>query len=270
MMRIETVFGGLILKTAALAVRSGIPLVAFAIPFLLGTSEAGDGKADLFCQVSPPRFEWGEKADSTVTVAHQDGTGIRVFRTTPIKMLRRSDDGKLLATMQDGSVEEFDLFGKRLWRLPESPVKTEEGRIVYADPLPEGRVLLTVAMRLSAGGASRVIEVDREGRVLRTLEMPERLRVRAIGETRLQIFPGKGPPFETGWDGKDRRAIGENRSFAMLALPDGHVITVSGVSGRGSIVELDLDGKVVWTAPEQGENTQPHLLANGNILAAST
>lgn len=255
-------------------IRVGILLAVLAIPCLPGTAE--DGKADICCRVTV-RIERGNVVGSTVAVSRQDGVKIRTFQTAPIQVLRRSGDGRLLAMMHDGSVEEFDLFGKRLWCLPESPVKKEDGTIIGADPLPEGRILLTVMMRQRARNGFRAVEVDQEGRVLRSLDLgPDFWWVRSAEEGRLLVCPGRGPPFEIGWDGKDRSAIGafinldkRCQCFDVLALPDGHFVMRH---SPDSITEVDRDGDVVWSAGkvvwsfEKTVAEQTHLLANGNIL----
>lgn len=257
-MRGKTVFGGML-------------LVALLVPFLSAAAE--DGKADIFCRAAL-RVEDGQLVGSNVTVSGQDGAVIRRFRTKAIRVLRRSGDGRFLATMHDGSVQEFDLFGKRLWSLPKSPVDAEEGQILHADPLPEDRILLTVTMRQRVGGGCRAVAIDREGHVLKELNLgPDCRWVRPAGEGCLIVCPRSGPPYETGWDGKDHHAIGAFSNldgrcvyFNALILPDGHVVVGH---GSASMQEVDQDGNVVWSV-ERAEAVQLYLLGNGHLLVAST
>lgn len=143
-----------------------------------------------------------------------------------------------------------------------APEKTE---VHACQPLPDGRVLVV------EGGTSRLIEVDRAGKIAKEIklttapELDAHSQYRGARKTKdghyLVCYKGEGKIVELDGDGHVLRAIKvPGDPHEVVSLPDGHLLIACGDAHK--IMELDGDEKVVW---ELNENDLP-----GNPLRLMT
>lgn len=161
---------------------------------------------------------------------------------------------------------------EKVWEY-KSPEKTEAQG---CQPLPDGKVLVVEC------GPSRLIEVDREGKIAKEIKLVTKPEVklhnqyRGVRKTKdghyLVCFKGEGKIVELDGEGKVLREIkGMVEPHEVVALPDGHLLITCGDGHR--VVELDASEKVVW---ELNENDLPgnplrlmagcQRLPNGNTI----
>ncbi len=183
----------------------------------------------------------------------------------------RLDNGNILFCFVSGALE-VTPAKKIVWEY-KAPTNVE---VHACQPLPGGNVLVVEA------GTSRIIEVDRAGKIAKEIKLttvPEvklHNQYRGTRKTRdghyLVCFKGEGKVVELDGDGKVLRAIKvPGDPHEVLPLPDGHLLVTCGDGHKA--IELDFSGKVVW---ELNENDLPgnplrlmagaHRLPNGNTV----
>ncbi len=124
-------------------------------------------------------------------------------------------------------------------------------------PLPDGNVMIV------EGGTSRIIEVDRAGKIAKEIKLTTAPEVKLHNQYRgtrktkdghyLVCFKGEGKVVELDADGKvlrETKVPGDPHE--VVPLPSGHLLVTCGDGHK--VVELDADRKVVW---ELNENDVP-------------
>jgi hypothetical protein len=143
-------------------------------------------------------------------------------------------------------------------------------------PLPDGNVMLVEC------GTSRIIEVDRAGKIAKEIKLVTAPEVKLHNQFRgtrklanghyLVCFKGEGKVVELNGEGKVLREIKvPGDPHEVLALPEGHLLVTCGDGHK--VIEFDAQEKVVW---ELNENDLPgntlrlmagcQRLPNGNTL----
>src|SRR5215471_188189 len=152
-----------------------------------------------------------------------------------------------------------------------------KGTEVHAcQPLPDGNVLLV------EGGASRIIEVDRDGKIAKEIKLTTLPAIKTHDQYRgtrktkeghyLVCFKGEHKVVELDGDGKEIRKIPvDGDPHEVVLLPDGHLLITCGDGHK--VVELDANEKVVWRLDENELPGNPlrlmagcQRLPNGNTL----
>ncbi|MEZ5385817.1 MAG: PQQ-binding-like beta-propeller repeat protein [Prosthecobacter sp.] len=125
-----------------------------------------------------------------------------------------------------GGAKEVTQGGEVVWeyKAPEKGVECHA-----AQPLPDGRVLVVEC------GTSRLIEVDREGKIAKEIPLV------TVPEVKLH-----------------------NQYRGARKLPNGHYLVV--FKGEGKVVELDGDGKILREQKVPGDPHEAIALKNGNWL----
>jgi hypothetical protein len=180
-------------------------------------------------------------------------------------------NGNYLFAYLNGAVE-LTREKQVVWEY-KAPEKTE---VHGCQPLPNGNVLVVEV------GTSRIVEVDRAGRIAKEIKLTAGPEVKMHNQFRgtrklanghyLVCFKGDGKIVELDGDGKILREIkvpGDPHEVA--ALPDGHLLISCGDGHK--VIELDASEKVVW---ELNENDLPgnplrlmagfQRLPNGNTI----
>jgi len=160
----------------------------------------------------------------------------------------------------------------KVWEY-KAPEKVE---VHACQPLPDGRVMIVEC------GSSRIIEVDREGKIAKEIKLSTDPKVRLHDQYRgtrklknghyLVCFKGEGKVVELDSTGKTIREIKvPGDPHGALALPNGHLLITCGDGHK--VIELDHKEKVVW---ELNENDLPgnplrlmagcQRLPNGNTI----
>ena len=143
-------------------------------------------------------------------------------------------------------------------------------------PLPDGNVLVTEC------GTSRIIEVDRAGKIAKEIKLVTAPEIKLHNQFRgtrklpnghyIVCFKGEGKIVELDGAGKVLRAIKvPGDPHAAVTLPDGHLLVDCGDGHK--VIEFDAQEKIVW---ELNENDLPgntlrlmagcQRLANGNTV----
>lgn len=164
---------------------------------------------------------------------------------------------------------------KTVWEY-KAPPKVE---VHACQPLLDGRVLVV------EGGTSRIVEVDRDGKIAKEIKLVTAPGIHAHNQFRgtrktanghyFVCFKGEGKVVELDGDGKVLRAIKvPGDPHEVLPLPDGHLLITCGDAHK--VLELDAQEKVVW---ELNENDLPgnplrlmagcQRLPNGNTVFAN-
>ena len=155
--------------------------------------------------------------------------------------------------------------------------KAPAGTEVHAcQPLPGGNVLVVEC------GSSRLMEVDRAGKIAKEIKLSTAPEVRLHNQFRgsrktkdghyYVCFKGEGKVVELAGDGKVLRAIKVSGDpHEVVPLPNGHLLITCGDGHK--VIELDAAEKVVW---ELNENDLPgnplrlmagcQRLPNGNTI----
>jgi hypothetical protein len=191
--------------------------------------------------------------------------------------------GKVCAVSSDGKIEwEYPCKNPQdCWRLPNGNTLlcfvsgavelTPDKKVVWeykapidvkvevhsCQPLPDGNVLVVEC------GTSRIIEVDRAGKIAKEIKLTTAPEVKLHNQFRgtrklanghyLVCFKGEGKIVELDGDGKVLREIKvPGDPHGALALPDGHLLVTCGDTHK--VVELDAQEKIVW---ELNENDLP-------------
>jgi len=169
---------------------------------------------------------------------------------------------------------------KVVWEYKAPKIKGLE--INSCQPLSNGNVLICEC------GTSRLVEVDRKGKVAREIKLTTtvkhphsqfRMARKTPAGTYVVGFTGEGLVKEIDGDGKvvrtiDLKAMGVKSAklHAALRLKNGNTLISTG--GTGTVVEVDPDNKIVW---KFGPNDMPEgfnckfvcglqRLANGNTV----
>lgn len=146
-----------------------------------------------------------------------------------------------------------------------------------AQPLPDGNVLVVEC------GTSRLVEVDRDGKVAKEIPLVTLPEIKVHNQYRgarklanghyLVVFKGEGKIVEMDGDGKilrEEKVPGDPHE--AIALKNGNWLVTCGDAHQ--VVEIDPSGKVVWSVGENelpGENplrlmAGAQRLPNGNTL----
>lgn len=209
--------------------------------------------------------------------------------------------GKVCQVSADGKIEwQYDCKNPQdCWRLPNgntlfcfvsgalelTPEKkvvweykaptTEKVEVHACQPLPDGKVMIVEC------GTSRIIEVDREGKIAKEIKLTTtetKLHNQFRGTRKLAnghylvAFKGEGRIVELDGDGKEVKSTKvPGDPHGAYALPDGHLLVSCGDGHK--VMEFDAEGKVVW---ELNENDIPGMplrlmagaqrLPNGNTV----
>ena len=164
----------------------------------------------------------------------------------------RLPNGNYLFCFRDGALE-LTPGKEKVWEY-KAPAKTE---VHSCQPLPDGRVLVVEC------GTSRLIEVDRQGKVAKEIKLttaPEiklHEQFRGARKTRdghyLVCFKGEHKVVEFDGNGKVLREIkAPGDVHEVVSLPDGHLLITCGDGHK--VIEIDAAEKVVW---ELNENDLP-------------
>ncbi len=179
-------------------------------------------------------------------------------------------NGNILFCHRNGAIEATK-DSKIVWEYKAAP-KTE---CHACQPLPNGNVMIVEC------GTSRIIEVDREGKIAKEikLETKEKSVHNQFRGTRklanghyVVCFKGDHKVVEIDGDGKVLKEIAvPGDVHGALVLPDTHLLVTCGDGHK--VVEYDAEGKVVW---ELNENDLPgnplrlmagaQRLPNGNTI----
>ncbi len=136
-------------------------------------------------------------------------------------------------------------------------VASTNSEVHACQPLPDGRVMLV------EGGTSRIIEVDRAGKIVKEIKLTTLPKISAHeqyrGTRKLQnghytvCFKGEHKVVELNSSGLVLREIkAPGDVHEALTLPDGHMLITCGDGHK--VIEIDAAEKVVW---ELNENDLP-------------
>ena len=155
----------------------------------------------------------------------------------------------------------------------QAPEKTE---VHACQPLPDGKVLIVEC------GTSRIIEVDRAGKIAKEIKLTTKPEVKLHNQFRgtrklanghyLVCFKGEGRIVELDGNGKEVRSVQvPGDPHGAIALPGGNWLITCGDGHK--VIEVDPADKVVW---ELNENDLPgnplrlmagcQRLPNGNTI----
>jgi len=183
----------------------------------------------------------------------------------------RLGNGNYLFCFATGALE-LTPEKKAVWEY-RAPTNAE---VHACQPLPNGRVLVVEC------GTSRIIEVDREGKVAKTIPLVTAPAIALHNQFRgtrktanghyLVCFKGEGKIVELDGEG---RALHEIRvagdPHEVVPLPDGHLLITCGDGHKA--IELDGRGQVVWELNEKELPGNPlrlmagcQRLPNGNTV----
>lgn len=151
---------------------------------------------------------------------------------------------------------------KIVWEY-KAPEKVE---VHACQPLPNGDVLIV------EGGSSRIIEVNREGKISREIKLHTAPEIKTHNQFRgtrklanghyLVCFRGEGKIVELDSGGAVIRAIKvPGDPHEVLALPQGHLLVTCGDGHK--VIELDDHEKVVWELNENDLLGNPLRLMGG-------
>jgi hypothetical protein len=161
---------------------------------------------------------------------------------------------------------------KTVWQYT-APEKTE---VHSCQPLPDGQVLVVEC------GPSRIVEVDREGKIAKEIKLhpspalSTHEQFRGARKTKeghyLVCFKGDHKIVELDADGRELRSIPVNGDpHEVVPLPDGHLLIDCGDGHR--VMEIDAHEKVVWEITENDLPGNPlrlmagcQRLPNGNTV----
>jgi hypothetical protein len=133
----------------------------------------------------------------------------------------------------------------------------EKVEVHACQPLPDGNVMIVEC------GTSRIIEVDRSGKIAKEIKLTTLPDVKLHNQFRgtrklanghyVVCFKGEGRIVELDGDGKELRSVKvPGDPHGALALPDKHLLVTCGDGHQ--VIEFDETGKAVW---ELNENDLP-------------
>ncbi len=152
----------------------------------------------------------------------------------------------------------------------------EKVEVHACQPLPDGKVMIVEC------GSSRIIEVDREGKIAKEIKLTTAPEIKLHNQYRgtrklanghyMVTFKGEGKIVELDGDGKVLHEIKvPGDPHGAWRLPDGHLLVTCGDAHK--VIELDADEKVVWELNENDVPGNPlrlmagcHRLPNGNTV----
>jgi hypothetical protein len=183
--------------------------------------------------------------------------------------------GKVCAVSAEGKIEwQWDCKAPQdCWKLPNGnylfcymngalEVTADKKVECHAcQPLPNGHVMIVEC------GTSRIIEVDRAGKIAKEIKLKTAPEIRLHNQFRgtrklanghyLVCFKGEGKVMELDGDGKVLREIKvPGDPHEVVPLPDGHLLVTCGDGHK--VIEFDAQAQPVW---ELNENDLP-----GNTL----
>ncbi|MBX7206896.1 MAG: hypothetical protein K1X78_01180 [Verrucomicrobiaceae bacterium] len=182
-------------------------------------------------------------------------------------------NGNILFCFVSGALEVTPTQEKKIVWEYKAPDKVE---VHACQPLTDGKVMIVEC------GSSRIIEVDRAGKIAKEIKLataPEiKLHNQFRGTRKLAngtyrvCFKGEGKIVDVDADGKVLRALSvPGDPHGAITLPDGHLIVTCGDGHK--VIEFDAEGKSVW---ELNENDLPgntlrlmagcHRLPGGNTV----
>jgi len=153
---------------------------------------------------------------------------------------------------------------------------TEKVEVHSCQPLPDGNVMIVEC------GTSRIIEVDRTGKIAKEIKLTTAPEVKLHNQFRgtcklanghyLVCFKGEGKVVELDAGGKVLREMKvPGDPHEVLPLPEGHLLVTCGDGHK--VMEFDAQEKVVWELNENDLGTYPlrlmagaQRLPNGNTL----
>jgi hypothetical protein len=165
----------------------------------------------------------------------------------------RLPNGNYLFCFRDGA-SELTPAKEKVWQY-QAPAKTE---VHACQPLPHGLVMLVEC------GSSRIIEVDRQGKVAKEIKLTTKPEINVHEQFRgtrktkeghyLVCFKGEHKVVELDTDGKLLREIkAPGDVHEVVPLPNGHLLITCGDGHK--VIELDRSERVVW---ELNENDLPN------------
>ncbi len=160
----------------------------------------------------------------------------------------RLANGNYLFCFFSGAVE-ITPAKQTVWEY-KAPEQTE---VHACQPLADGRVLICEC------GTSRLLEVDRAGKIAKEIKLTTTPEVKTHNQFRgarkttsghyLVCFKGEGKVVELDGDSRVVRAIKvPGDPHEVVALPDGHLLITCGDGHK--VIELDADEKIVWELNE--------------------
>lgn len=180
-------------------------------------------------------------------------------------------NGNRLFCFVSGALE-VTVDKKIVWEY-KAPEKVE---VHGCQPLPDGNVLVV------EGGSSRIIEVDRAGKIAREIKLATAPEVKPHNQYRgtrktkdghyFVCFKGEGKIVELDAEGKVIRAIKvPGDPHAVLPLAEGHLLITCGDGHK--VIELDSAERIIWEINENDLPGNPlrlmagaHRLPNGNTV----
>ncbi len=162
--------------------------------------------------------------------------------------------------------------------------KGTQSEVNTAQPLPNGNIMLT-----EAGDKPRVLEVNREGKVV--MEMPiqaqtadHHMQTRMtrrldngnylVPQLNDKVVREYTPEGKIAWEFKSPDGLKDALPFTVVRLPNGN--TLATLTHSDTVVETDKDGKIVWQIsnadlPEKliADATGAQRLPNGNTVICS-
>jgi len=180
----------------------------------------------------------------------------------------------LLAGPQTG-VQEVTPDKKVAWSYN---VKASE-KIFSCQPLPNDGVLVGIGKNKRAKGPNKIVEVNRDGAVTKTIELKTKKDIRLVrksksgnyivavrGEKKVQVYDS------TGQLTRDIPVPGN--TYLAVELENGNILATCG-DGH-TIVEVDRNNKIVWQIKEKEIPGHPlrfiagvQRLANGNTMVVN-
>jgi len=175
----------------------------------------------------------------------------------------RLPNGNILLCHVSGAIE-LTPDKKTVWEYKApTDVKVE---VHACQPLPDGRVMVVEC------GTSRIIEVDREGKIAKEIKLTTAPDVKLHNQFRgtrklanghyLVTFKGEGKIVELDSEGKTVRTVKvPGDPHGAFALPDGHLLVTCG-DGHTAL-EFDAQEKIVWQLNENDLPGNPLRLVAG-------
>jgi hypothetical protein len=175
----------------------------------------------------------------------------------------RLPNGNYLFCYVDGAAEVTPTQEKKVVWQYKAPEKVE---VHACQPLPDGNVLITEA------GTSRIIEVDRAGKIVKEIKLRPGPQVALHNQFRgtrklsnghyLVVFKGDGKIAELDADGKVLKELKvPGDPHEAVTLPDGHLLVTCGDGHK--VLEFNQDQKIVWELSENDVPGNPLRLMGG-------
>lgn len=208
-----------------------------------------------------PMRKEGRVVPSSLVVCARDGAEIAAFerfpKHRPYGMRPLSADA--IVAWHPSGVLAFSTAGKALWEMSAADLQGARIRcVVGADALPNGNLLVGAALGEAgdAEAAWAAMEIDREGKVVRTATLQEPIGgIRALrgeaGKERFLVFRG-GRISETDWAGSALSSVDLGPKAQILDVdrtPEGNLLFAGVVDHRKTAAEIDPSGRIVRSFP---------------------